>query len=485
MNGRGRRTAIAIAIACLAANGLFCEGQKASLADKRQTVRIGFTRLAESNLSADQKTLADTIPLRLMDVLAALDARTISAEEAQAYRSASLTAKITEIGLSLDQGIANYDLKILSEKTEAAAQTARQALSPSIKTGREQLKAYRALDLSAVKIEGKKAIEWVKPEQSAKIFPHQLSGPQAFCVSQDLDILVTGTISGSAGYAFLEVYAYHRFLGKRIFSWKTALAEDDSVAAIDEFSGALAKAILGRETTSLLVKANPPKAEVRIDGVYVGNAPYSSPFMPPGKHEILVSSPGFGDMAATVVLEEGKAFEKSFELKSLDLGSLSLTTIPAGANIYVDATKVGQTPIDLPVQGDSRSIRAKEADHVDKIFVVPADSKAPLKIGLITKEDAEKNSFQKQRDRFYWSAGALMLSLPVCVLCVGMASQYDSTVSNINAGSYTDAQLTAAEQQVAVPYYGWRTAAIASGSVSAGLLGYCVYRFVVYLKASQ
>lgn len=480
-----RRTAIAIALAGFAWALLPCEGKKIGLEDKRQTVRIGFTRLSESALADDQRTLADTIPLRLMDALAAIDSRTIGSDEAMAYRSASLTAKITEIGSGLDQGIASYDLKILTEKTAADAQAARKGLSSSIAQGREQLKAYAALDLATVKAASAKAIEWVKPEQGSKLFPYQGSAPKAFCVNKDLDILVSGSVTGSSGYAFIEVYAYHRFLGKRIFEWKTALAGDDSASAINEFSGALAKALLGRETTSLLVKATPQRAEVRIDGAYVGNAPYLSPFMPPGKHEILVSSPGFGDMAATVVLEEGKAFEKSFELKSLDLGSFGLTTIPAGASVYVDAAKVGQTPLELPVEGQARSVRAKEADYVDKIVVVPEDSKAPLKIGLTTVKDAEKNSFKKQRDRFYLSAGAFMLSLPVSVLCIGMSSQYESTVGSINAGSYTEAQLATAQERIGAPYYLWRSAAIASGSASAGLLGYCVYRFVAYLMASQ
>jgi hypothetical protein len=464
---------------------LYCQKKAISIEDKRKTVKIGFSRLQESNLSQNQKTLADTIPLRLMDVLSAIDYRTISPDEAEAYRSAALLEKIMEVGLKLDEGIVKYDMKILTEKGDAETQTARKSLKGPIKASKKELEAYSTFDIKAVKVEAEKNVEWVKPSQSAKLFPYQLSGPQSFCAREDLDIVVSGSLSGSSGYAFLEIYAYHRYLGKRVFEWKTALAEDDSAAAIDEFSSLLAKALLGRETTSLLVKAAPQKAEIFVDGKYVGNAPYVSAFSLPGKHEIVVSSPGFADLAATVMLEEGKAFEKTFELKSLELGSLSLATEPAGAYIYLNAAKIGQTPLDLPVIEEPRSIRAKSDGFMDKVLVIPEGAKLPISSSLVTKEEGERNSFKKQRDRFYLSAGAFMVSLPVSVLCVGMFNQYYENLTNVNSGNYTQEQQAAAGERMGAPFYAWQTSAFASCGVSAGLLGFCVYRFVLYLKSAQ
>jgi hypothetical protein len=467
------------------ATPLFCQKKAISIEDKRKTVKIGFSRLQESNLSQDQKTLVDTIPLRLMDVLSAIDYRTISPDEAEAYRSAALLEKIMEIGQKLDEGIVNYDMKVLTEKGDAETLTARKVLDGPIKASKKELKAYSTFDIKAVKVENEKNVEWAKPSQSEKLFPYQLSGPQSLCVNQDLDIVVSGSLSGSSGYAFLEIYAYHRYLRKRIFEWKTALAEDDSTAAIDEFSSLLAKALLGRETTSLLVKAAPQKAEISVDGKYVGNAPYLSAFTLPGKHEIVVASPGYADMAATVMLEEGQAFEKTFGLKSLELGNLSLATDPAGADIYLNATKVGQTPLDLPVIEEPRSIRAKSDGFMDEVLVIPEGAKLPISSSLVTKEEGEKNSFKKQRDRFYLSAGAFMVSLPVSVLCVGMFNQYYENLTSINSGNYTSEQQASAGERMGAPFYTWQVSAYASCGVSAGLLGFCVYRFVLYLKSAQ
>lgn len=481
-----RRVRLAAAwLALIGAAALHAQKPAVALKDGRAATRIGFARLGERSLEQNQKTLADTIPLRLSEAFSGIGTRSLSEEERDAYRSASLSARITEIGIKLDDGLRAYDLKILTEKSGMETITARKGLITGIEATRKDLEAHSSLDPRSVDAEGEKPIEWAKPSGAQRLYPDPASNPRALCAAQDLDILVYGTMVGSNGYAFLEMRAYHRFLDKTIFEWKTALAEDDSQSAIAEFSRGLATALLGRETTSLLVDTLPLKSEVRVDGVFVGNGPYLSPYQKPGRHEIEVSSPGYASAIRSIDIEEGRDLSLSFSLAELSLGEVSLMSLPEGGSVYIDSAKIGATPMELPVRVEARSGRVKAEGREDEVFVIKGGSAEPIAVKLVTKEEAERNSFAKQRDRFYLSAGAFMLSLPVSVLCVGMFAQYYDNLSAISMGNFTEEQRLAASQEMEGPFYSWQTAAYASGGLSAGLLGFCVYRFALYLKASR
>jgi hypothetical protein len=474
---------LALVLACTLCPAIL--GAQASVADKRPSVRVGIARLLAENLSDNQKTMTDTIPMRLKANLETLKTRSLGEEEREAYRSASLLAKIRELGKSLDEQLGQYDMKILSEKTAKEAAASRKGLKPGILKARKDLDDYAKIPLSDIEVSVSKPIDWVQPQGGAEVLEAPSSSQKAYCEKQNLDILISGSLKGSGEYAFLEVYAYHRYLDKRIFEWKTALAEDDSQSAIDEFSAVLAQSLLGRETGTLRVSARPERAEIRINGNFAGNSPSVTPFADSGSYSVSVSAPGYVSEERTVSVEAGLDAALSFDLAALPQPTIGVTSMPEGADIYLEGQKIGQTPLDLRQNGQIRSFRARKEGYKDTSFVVDGKTAGQLKVRLTGIEESKKNSFAKQKDRFYYAAGAFMVSLPFSVLCVGMSNQYSSNLDRVNAGTYTEEQKAAAASLMDGPGESWRLAAIGASALSSGLLGFAVYRFFLYLNSSQ
>jgi hypothetical protein len=474
---------LALVLACSLCPAIL--GAQASVADKRLAVRIGIARLSAENLSENQKTMTDTIPMRLKANLESLKTRSLGDDEREAYRSASLLAKVLELGKSLDEQLGQYDMKILSEKTAKDAAASRKSLKPGIQKARKDLDDYAKIPLSDIEVSVSMPIDWVLPQGGAELLEAPVAGQKAYCEKQNLDILISGSLKGSGEYAFLEVYAYHRFLDKRIFEWKTALADDDTQSAIDEFSAVLAQSLLGRKTGSLRISALPERAEIRINGNFAGNSPSVTPFADSGSYAVSVSAPGYVAEERNVSVEEGLDAALSFDLAALPQPTIGLTSVPEGADIYLEGQKIGQTPLDLGQNGQIRSFRARKEGYKDSSFVVDGKTSGQLKVSLTSLEDSKKNSFARQKDRFYYAAGAFMVSLPFSVLCVGMYNQYSSNLDRVNAGTYTAEQKAEAGTLMDGPGESWRLAAIGTSALSSGLLGFAVYRFFWYLKSSQ
>jgi hypothetical protein len=123
-----------------------------------------------------------------------------------------------------------------------------------------------------------------------------------------------------------------------------------------------------------------------------GGAEFAS--VPVGEYEILVERRGFEPVRLRAVVEEGRpavVAELAFKEKP---GTLSVTSDPAGAEVFVDGRGVGRTPLVLtPVPPGAKKVRLTHPDALDwegEVRVVSeekAEVKAPLvRSGKLTVE---------------------------------------------------------------------------------------------------
>jgi len=98
----------------------------------------------------------------------------------------------------------------------------------------------------------------------------------------------------------------------------------------------------------LIVTSNVPQAEVFIDDIYYGRAPFEQQFQP-GELRVRVSKSGYRDTSMAVNFAEGDRREFKVELTSLIArGSIRVTTSPADAEVYLNGKYVGKSPILIP-----------------------------------------------------------------------------------------------------------------------------------------
>ena len=129
---------------------------------------------------------------------------------------------------------------------------------------------------------------------------------------------------------------------------------------------------------SITVISSPAGADVFIDNVYKGLTPAVFSSIPNGNHAVLIRQKGFSDLAKSVtVAADNPTVNADFNKQTVSLqiatspsktpvagagstspaasgpasgyGSLSLTTTPAGALVYVDGTMMGVTPTTIPM----------------------------------------------------------------------------------------------------------------------------------------
>ncbi|WAI02108.1 PEGA domain-containing protein [Methanogenium organophilum] len=104
-------------------------------------------------------------------------------------------------------------------------------------------------------------------------------------------------------------------------------------------------------TGALSVTSNPSYAAVYLDGGYQGQTAPGTPLVisavTAGSHTVTVRLSGYKDSVSTVTVNSGQTTTVSAELipSGGGSGTLSVTSSPAGADVYVNNVRAGITPV--------------------------------------------------------------------------------------------------------------------------------------------
>ena len=88
----------------------------------------------------------------------------------------------------------------------------------------------------------------------------------------------------------------------------------------------------------------PTNVQVYLDGKYIGLTPLKSDRLPVGSHQIRFAKDKYKDKNMTVILERGQEMDVSVRLIP-QKGSLSVSSDPPDAEVYLDGKLIGKTPL--------------------------------------------------------------------------------------------------------------------------------------------
>jgi len=97
---------------------------------------------------------------------------------------------------------------------------------------------------------------------------------------------------------------------------------------------------------NLSITSNPDEASVTVDNAYVGKTPLEIGGLAPGNYEIAFSRFGYEKFSTTAPVQAGSITEVHADLVR-ETGSLNVTTDPAGAEILLDGSNAGISPLTL------------------------------------------------------------------------------------------------------------------------------------------
>jgi hypothetical protein len=118
----------------------------------------------------------------------------------------------------------------------------------------------------------------------------------------------------------------------------------------------------------IAVDSTPQGAQVQVDGRTDPSwvTPFTLSALDPGQHTVTVSKPGYSSDTRTVAVTSGSKVAVTTHLNQL-MATLSVTSTPAGANVYVDGKDTGKlTPAQVSVDKGQHLVLVRKAGYIDE-----------------------------------------------------------------------------------------------------------------------
>ena len=121
---------------------------------------------------------------------------------------------------------------------------------------------------------------------------------------------------------------------------------------------------LSSGSASLFVSSQPRRAQIRVDGAYVGSTSEVGPIsLAPGRYTVELRKVGFVPELETVTLEVDHTEFINFELMPIRSGSVQVTSTPV-AEVFLDDESVGTTPLTVSAEPGVRTLRLERPGFV-------------------------------------------------------------------------------------------------------------------------
>ena len=121
------------------------------------------------------------------------------------------------------------------------------------------------------------------------------------------------------------------------------VAEMKSIA--DELAG---QKTAPKATGAYKISSYPSGAAIYINGTHVGVTPKTLQNLSAGEHVLKIEKEGYALIKGKIIIETGKT--KSYNGKLKPAYNLIVNTTPSGAEVYVDNTLIGSTPVKYPIE---------------------------------------------------------------------------------------------------------------------------------------
>lgn len=132
----------------------------------------------------------------------------------------------------------------------------------------------------------------------------------------------------------------------------------------------------------LRVSSTPQGAEVFIDGRAVGRTPLALDRVKAGQHvvEIKGAQLSYAPFRSTVVVKRGAATAPIEATLSPREADVVISSVPPGADVWVDGTPRGQTSLKLRLLGGDHQLRTALAGYAPQIQVIHVEPPEPMRV---------------------------------------------------------------------------------------------------------
>jgi hypothetical protein len=256
-----------------------------------------------------------------------------------------------------------------------------------------------------------------------------------------ISALVCGTVEDIAGYLYVTARLDTGIPGMPYEEVSEAASYDDVNMLVSSLTVRLIPQIANRKPVRLELSVEPKDAQVFLDGKLVPPEERTMTVYS-GEHIVSVSAPGYDVATRKARFEGADAFKVTVVLQEEKTVSVTFDTGKTDASIFLNTRYYGESPAEVklplrPLIGESMS------DGVETWFVflpgMGVQDGTRMTLRPNTTDTGKK--IEKRRNAFYWSLGALYLSLPVTMLSYGIAQdKYNAYTTGRLAQTDTSAE---------------------------------------------
>lgn len=115
--------------------------------------------------------------------------------------------------------------------------------------------------------------------------------------------------------------------------------------------------------SQVVVRSDPPEAQLRVDGKDVGPTPWLG-VLAPGTHELVLHKDGFQETSTSLDVPEGRDLDTTKVLPpATEQASFAVTSDPPGAMVSIDGQLLGPTPLIAPSPEGSHKLTLEKQGY--------------------------------------------------------------------------------------------------------------------------
>ena len=196
-------------------------------------------------------------------------------------------------------------------------------------------------------------------------------------------------------------------------------------------------AAAGGGTGRLIVICQQEGAQIFVDEQPVGTVPLEPQSLGPGEHTVRVTQPGYTEFTDVVTIRSRQDTQVEVELIAVS-GVVRVTSVPEGAQVFVDGRFQGQTPAELELPEGEHSIRVRQQGFAEAIRTVRAtpghQAELEVRLEALAAGDDPSHVYADPKSWYErpWTwlaigggAVAVAVTITVIVLSTGGPSAYD------------------------------------------------------------
>lgn len=451
----------------------------------KETWNIGMSSYKGLNLDKRYEYLLNALPLLVQEEISNLPEHILSQDEIDHFRNQFIVENTIQVEKEKSQIHSQRDALLFSELEEKEINKKYEEYSANINIKEELLQFWRNLDIEEIRIEKS------MPVSVKNIAETQLLAPrnqiQRFMESEDLDLLINGTVEKLDDKFYLNIEAVMQHSEEPVFTISEIVSEEEISETLSDAAPGLRTVVLGRSWSELTVSALPENALLLIDGVSKGVGDMHLFDLEPGFVTLSVISSGYKSDIRQIYLTSSASQDINIELEKGESSSLSLISDPPGADVYFGALWIGQTPLYTDFPDKQSQIRISKENftsfYADSLSIEGNSLTVQLGADLFDKQ----KELQLRKNKFYKSLGWFSMSIALPLVLSGVyqnlnnryykyAQDYNNT---FNPESYDKALEYKTKSDIA--YYSlWGGVAI-----SSGLLVNTIFKLRDYIRAAE